>query len=552
MERVRQKPKPVLLVPEERKKLEVAFKSQRGLSPSSRNQSGKWLSIHLPKLALEVQTGGKEVPTSFALVEGKLNNRLLVCNQRAEENGLRIGMSLSAAFALATDLRVKERNEFAEKSALEALAGWATQFSSFVSLAPPQALLMEIGGSEKLFGGLELLIRAIEQGLRQLGYVAWIAVAPTPLAALLLSRAGSKSRSQTHSITGDLAGVSLEDSGLDEKVVHTLRTLGLRTFADCLRLPRDGLARRVGPQVVVFLDKVLGNTPDPRSPYVVPKSFERCLSLPEEVNSSRALLLVLRRLLLELTGMLRASDDAIQELAITLFHRKHSSTRIEVALLSPSRDEGHLLLLIKERLEHIVLPSPVDSVGIRGGKFLPLIPENPDFFENSSRACEQWPHVIEKLRTRLGRAAVYCLDTVCEHRPERAWEMDNLQELGFCKRYERQIKRKRPLQKGESSITSFGELHDPLLKLPQARADFSKRPIWLLVEPHLLRTQNHHPQLRGPLHFPRSCERIESGWWDGNDVSRDYFIALNNAGECYWIFRDRRSPDNWYLHGIFS
>ena len=533
MERVKQQRNTNPLAFPQTKIQTFARQLQRGLSPPSRTQTGRWLCIHLPQFSLEVLTKDVELATAFAVVEGKSKSRVLICNQCAENKGLQVGMSLSAAFALVPDLGVKERDGFAENSALEALAGWATQFTSLVSLAPPQALLLEVGGSERLFGGMASLINAISQGLQQLGYIARIATAPTPLAALLLSRANSKANSganswasswvssQTHSMTRDLAGVSLDDSGLEAKVVRTLHTLGLRTFADCFRLPRDGLARRVGPQVVAFLDKVLGIRPDPRTPYLAPKRFERQLLLGDEIETSAALLFVLRKALLELTGVLRASDHGIQTLVITLFHQKHQPTQIEVALLSPSRDEHHLQLLVKEHLDQLSLPSPVERVGIKTGEFVTLAPNELDFFDTSNHSSEDWPRLIEKLGARLGREAVYCLDTACEHRPERAWN--------------RNFPSPQPLARGRGSFPGNQD-----------------RPVWLLPQPLRLRTHNHCPQLRGPLQLPRPCERIESGWWDGNDVSRDYFIALNEAGECCWIFRDRRSPSSWYLHGIFA
>ena len=50
-------------------------------------------------------------------------------------------------------------------------------------------------------------------------------------------------------------------------------------------------------------------------------------------------------------------------------------------------------------------------------------------------------------------------------------------------------------------------------------------------------------------------ERIESGWWDGADVRRDYFIAENPRGETVWIYRDHRygtDDGEWFLHGLFA
>jgi len=49
-----------------------------------------------------------------------------------------------------------------------------------------------------------------------------------------------------------------------------------------------------------------------------------------------------------------------------------------------------------------------------------------------------------------------------------------------------------------------------------------------------------------------AAERIESGWWDGADVARDYHTAERADGLTCWIYRDLRSPGQWYLHGIFA
>ena len=57
------------------------------------------------------------------------------------------------------------------------------------------------------------------------------------------------------------------------------------------------------------------------------------------------------------------------------------------------------------------------------------------------------------------------------------------------------------------------------------------------------------PQHEGPLTLMTTAEHIESGWWDGNDVERKYFVARNPAQSLLWIYRDNRG---WHLHGFFS
>jgi protein ImuB len=53
------------------------------------------------------------------------------------------------------------------------------------------------------------------------------------------------------------------------------------------------------------------------------------------------------------------------------------------------------------------------------------------------------------------------------------------------------------------------------------------------------------------LTFVSGPERIESGWWDEQDVARDYYVARNGDGQRLWVFRDHRTRC-WFLHGLFG
>jgi protein ImuB len=77
------------------------------------------------------------------------------------------------------------------------------------------------------------------------------------------------------------------------------------------------------------------------------------------------------------------------------------------------------------------------------------------------------------------------------------------------------------------------------------------RPLWLLEEAQPLgATLESRPwALRdGP-------ERIESGWWDGRDFRRDYYVAQMPGGGLAWIYRDHRygtDDGEWFLHGLYA
>src|SRR6185295_62855 len=75
-----------------------------------------------------------------------------------------------------------------EREALAALAAWACQFTPRISLEPSEALLMEVEGSLRYFGGRWKFLARLRAGLSRLGFKARIAEAPTARAALWLAR----------------------------------------------------------------------------------------------------------------------------------------------------------------------------------------------------------------------------------------------------------------------------------------------------------------------------------------------------------------------------
>jgi protein ImuB len=60
-----------------------------------------------------------------------------------------------------------------------------------------------------------------------------------------------------------------------------------------------------------------------------------------------------------------------------------------------------------------------------------------------------------------------------------------------------------------------------------------------------LRGQEHRiDQVWGP-------ERIETGWWRGPMVARDYYRVETALGRRFWLFR-RLADGRWFLHGPFE
>jgi len=471
----------------------------------------------LYSLALDVFASARE---AVAVTAGEGSHRCLVaCNAEASRQGLVPGMGLNAAYAVLPELRVLEQDACRQQRALERLAGWAGQYTSWVSLTAPDALLLEIRGSLRLFGGLPALQESIGEGLSVLGYKAHQGVAPTPLGALWLARSrGALSPLRDSSrLASALGRLPVSCTGWPEKLLEQLFHVGARSIGDCLRLPRDGFARRFGQSRLRELDRALGRHPDPRPAFSAPGRFRGEIELPAESEQAARLLPALERLLRELSGLLRARQCGIESLRLHLLHTNGPVTLIDLQRLSLSRDADHFMGLLSERLDRVRLPAPVIALGLESGVMRELDACGKDLLgQGTCREAGVAPELVERLRARLGESAVYGLCLVPEHRPEASWRRSR----------------------------DGGMLMDP----PQ---DW-RRPLWILDAPIRLEQRGEMPWHDGVLSLGAGPERIETGWWDGRDVARDYYAAMTPQGVRLWVYQDRKPGRHWYLHGVFG
>ena len=377
--------------------------------------------------------------------------------------------------------------------ALESIAAWACQFTPKVSLEPPQALLLEVEGSLRLFGGLASLKKRLERGLEEIGVSATLATAATPRAALWLARGKVES----------LDAVPLE-AACDAEPLSFLQSIGLHTVGGLRRLPREGLAHRCGQALLVALDRALGAASEPRVFFEPPLRFSARLELPAHVVHAEALAFAARRLLVQLEGLLTARQAGIRRFDLVLIDEAGEAT-LEVALASAARDTERLVQLLNEKLSRLQLLRPVEAIRLEAEKFETLHARTAAMFGDAGADAEDWARLVERLRARLGHDAVHGLATHPDHRPEHAW---------------------RRVEPGEWD--------------PRAYRQPGPRPLWLLQPTKL--NEGEFTALAGP-------ERIESGWWDGDEASRDYFVARLQGDSIGWLYRENGV---WYLHGLFA
>ena len=390
-------------------------------------------------------------------------------------------------------------------------------------------LFLEIAGSLRLFGGLQALRERLQADLRPEGYDVVLACAPSPRAAEWLARAG-----QQHACVAEqevrraIAGLPLSATVWPAKVQRMLQQAGLRTVGCCLRMPRDGFARRAGKACLQQLDEALGRRPQLLQRFAPPLRFRRRLELEAETLDCGLLLMAAETLFVKLGRFLQRRQAVIDGFVLVLGYApgyRNDSSEVQsfevlrIGTGRPCMQADVLAELTALRFEQLQLAAPVTwlqlsaRASVRPPDNSPGLPGIPAA-GGSNDDPEQQARLLARLRARLGEARVYGVSPVAEHRPERAW------------------------QAAESPARY--RVADTATQIQQA-----PRPLWLLAEPRRI------PAPAADGLSPRCAERIESGWWDGHDVRRDYYRLNRADGSCWWVYQDYRNK-HWYLHGLFG
>ncbi len=505
-----------------------------------------WLGLHLPQLALDLFRRSLSGGPAFAICD-----RLTVlqaCDE-AIAQGVHPGMKRASALALAPGLLLLDRDPSRERLALEQVAAWALQFTPSVSLQParlaaaaaaptasdePIGLLLEVEPSLRLFGGLQALLAQLRSGLQMLGFGSSIAAAPTAGGAWLLAR---------HDDGIVVTGMPELASALAELPVQLLEharprtalleSLGVRSIAQLGKLPRAGLARRLGKELLAELDRAYGRIHEPRLWFEAPSEFHVRMELLAQVEHAEALLFAARRLLAQLTGWLLARHAATRALQLVAEHDDHPDTVLQLRLAEPSRELARLVALLREHLNNTRLPEAAHTLVLHCTSVETSTPDTASLFPTQSGGGDGLGPLIERLQARLGNRRVQRLQLAADHRPEAAYRFEHVERLE------------------QLGTASAADDDNPagLSTLP--------RPLWLLRQPIALAERAQRPYWNSHLNLLAGPERIETGWWDGHLVQRDYFIAEDEAHTLYWIFRERPSAagsggGGWFLQGKFG
>lgn len=492
-----------------------------------------WIAVHLPRLPFEAFFP-KHAPDSGCAVLD--NERVMAVSAVAWQAGIRNGMRRGGVLMLAPDTAVLDRDVARERECVYAAAMALLQYTPQVAPSDESMLLMDVGASLTLFHGAHALCRRIRADMRALGFTAILGCAPTARGAWLLARHG-----RGHARTLQMRTLQRRLDRLPALLLPPARRfaewldgIGCTTVAELRRLPRPGLQRRCGRELLDVLDAAYGMVPEAHDWIELPETFRAQIEIFGRVEKADELLAGVERMILQMLGWLSARQLAVQRIVLEMVHERGRVARppstLEITLAEPVWRGDHLVRLLKERLASQVLDAPVIGLALEAVDVVPMEPPSESLFPDPKGSESDQLQLIEVLTARLGAESVLRSDPQADYRPEvaNAWK----------------------------PVTGQVRASDLQAGLP-ANLDQFPRPTWILAKPIQLLIREHRPFYGSPLRMVSNPERIEAGWWS-EAQSRDYFMAEGKDHTLYWVYRERIVAEDgephprWFLHGLFG
>lgn len=468
-----------------------------------------WLYLHFPALQLDrLFYECRDIP--LAIVDAQ-THRIVQMNAPAEQQGITLGAGMGSAAAMCHELQVHPYDAKIEEQAIFDIAQWLYAVTSDISVFPPQGIMLRVSDMLSLYGGLEPYWEALSAHLKQLKLRYTCSTGFSPYSAMLLAKSGHGIITEhTLELEKHLHPRSLTATELSVKHIEKLERVGVHTLAQLLALPLPDIARRFDIDLVNYVGRLTGQLKHPLQTYHPPAQFQHHLVLLFDIENIQWLEKPLYGLLKKLDAFLRLRDQVAYELELTLHQRDKNVNSITFTSASGDYQADKWQKLCQLTLESLKLDTPVQELTLSVVRQGPKHAANPDIFEGVKG--QQTPlELIGLLQAKLGhqrvRKVAYCHDP----RPEKT-----------------------------------NQLCDPSKHLAEPCDVTPLRPTFLYPEPLPFEDMPFHCKIQ-LVHGP---ERLLTGWWDGEPITRDYFIAHNESGQWLWVYRTPQQ--DWFVHGQFS
>ncbi len=488
----------------------------------------------------------------------------------ASADGLRPGLLLADARALAPGLVAMEADPAADRSALARLAVWAQRYTPQAASDGPDGLILDITGCAHLWGGEAGLLADLSARLGKAGFTHHLGLGDGPAAAWGWARhrpAGSDpilpegKRAWTQLLPLPMAALRLDDG-----LVADLARVGLVRVGDAHRQHRAPLTARYGTGIGRRLDRMLGLSAEPVAPQAAPPLWRVRLSFAEPIATRDAIEAATLSLLRDLCVRLEGAGRGARRLLLTCFRTDASVQSVTIGAARPSRDAPSLLKLFRERFDQVEPGFGIEMMEMQATSTDAFTAEQAGLAVGGGDAFALTA-LLDRLVNRLGEDRVGRPCPRDTHRPERIMEL-----TGEMEGPELPLDpapaplAPSPLARPERDAGEDGGdgARKPWPKAAPRRPTPTRTRIWRMEGPRPLlllhppeRVEVAEPALlswRGrPLRLDwlEGPERIRPDWWRARTgPTRDYYRAQLADGRRVWLFRTADDRGHWYLHGL--
>lgn len=469
--------------------------------------------------------------------------RIVALSRAAKRAGLVSGLTLADARARIPDLWVEEADNVADAALLDAIADDCDRISPIIMIDPPDGLLIDITGSDHLFGGEAAMGRDVSRRLRRAGLHARTVIAGAPETARAIARFGGRAIVAAGEETEAVRRLPVASLSLPDEHCTVILRAGLKTVGALMDRPGQLFAARFGEEIMLRLDRLRGAAPAPLTPRrVIPMAWaERRFAEPiARTEDIEAMLAELAR---EVCILLAERREGGRVFEASFYRSDGAVRRIVVQTGRSLRDCGVVLRLFREKLDSLV--DPIDpGFGFDHMRFAIPLAEALDAVQSGldgrTIADDEVGDLADRLSTRFGAMRVLRFLAQDTHDPERAVclapaSFNPMTSLSWPE-----------TEEGEPPFRP-AHIFDPPQPIEIRFAEVPDGPprrfFWRRKEFDVLRAE-------GP-------ERIAPEWWREEVAgSRDYYRIEDATGRRFWLFRAGDYGGDvqpvWYVHGIFA
>ncbi len=497
----------------------------------------------------------------LVILDGPANlPRVFATNDASRHAGIEIGMTKLQVETYGGIL-LHKRIVALEDSAQSTLLEFTGRFSPRVESTGPGAVILDLSGTERLFGPWKHTAFTITTQAAEAGFDLQVAIAANPDTAFYAARGctgitvilqGEESRR--------LAGLNVKLLPASPEILEILDGWGIRTFRSLASLPMVDIVERLG-QEGLYMQKLAGGeidrplvTDEPAKDFIASFEFE------EPVETLESIFFILNRLLQHLCANLAAgafaTNDLLLTIALEVKQLKTGENRElyhhEWKLPLPTVEKQVLFGLIRLHLERITFSAPIREITLEVIPVKPRVAQG-NLFAPPSPEPEKLEMTLERIRGVVGMTdaeglscvgSPYSVDT---HKPGSftVQPFASVEELPAC-------------NSGEecSDVEESAFLH----LIPDQTNCLTALRVFRPALETTVEVSNEKPRQvrlwhRSLLVLAASGPWCTSGnWWNAIAWTREEWdVALKTPAGIgfYRIYRDLICQ-NWFVEGVFD